>query len=262
MNKVKKLCSYLQNDFGLVGIDEKIMEKAMTTKTYTKERIDRGELPSSIRFDYQELELIGDKVIGLVVAEQLLLLGVETEGNLTTTISSIVDNENLRQVSHKMGLYHYVLKNDNQDIIDTKVESDIFESLVGAIYYSLGFLTTKSFIIKTLFVDVKFQKYVHDNSVETNRPETKNILEIALEESNKKRDISLDHIKNTLQEYCQKRGLSIPIYKVIDKKGQDHRPEFTVAVYINGEHLGTGINSSKKAAEKLAAAEAMKRISE
>jgi len=262
MEKVKKLCNYLQSDYGLIGIDEKLVEKAMTTKTYTKERIDKGELTSSILFDYQELELIGDKVIGLVVAEYLLLMGIETEGNLTTTISSVVDNENLKQVSHKMGLYNYVLRNDNQEIVDTKVESDIFESLVGALYYSVGFLTTKSFIIKTLFGDVKSQNYVHDNSVETNRTETKNIFEIALEEANNKRDLSLDQIKNTLQEYCQKRGLSIPTYEVTDKKGQDHRPEFTVVVYVNGEHLGTGINTSKKAAEKLAAAEAMKRITE
>lgn len=260
MEKINELCNYLQNEYGLVGIDEKIVEKAMTTKTYTKERIDKGELSSSIRFDYQELELIGDKVIGLVVAEYLLLIGIETEGNLTTTVSSVVDNENLKQVSHKMGLYNYVLKNDNQEIVDTKVESDILESLVGALYYSVGFLTTKNFVIKILFGDIIPENYVHDKPIEANRHKTKNVLEIALEEANSKRDLSLDHIKNTLQEYCQKRGLSIPTYKLIDKKGQDHRPEFTVAVYVNGEYLGTGVNTSKKAAEKLAAAEAMKRI--
>jgi len=260
MEKVTRLRSLLEKEYGLFGVDEVVLDKAMTTKSFTKERFDKGEVSSPDGYDYQELELIGDKVIGLVVAEHLMLVGTKTEGKLTEEISSIVDNENLKRISHNLGLHQFVNIGNNQQILDTKVEADIFESLAGAIYFSLGFLIVKRFLINTLFSEsVKKEIGFNDDLVFEVYTKKKNILQMLREKQNHSKgskEIKLDNVKNELQEICQKYGLSIPRYEVVDKRGSDHKPMFIVEVFIDGEYLGKGQGTSIKHAEKFAAIEA------
>lgn len=257
MEKVKGLKSVLEKDYRLFNLDEVVLEEAMTTKSFTKERFDKGEISSPDGFDYQELELLGDKVIGLVVAEHLVLLGTRTEGKLTEEISSIVDNDNLKKISHNLGLYQYVNTGNNQQILDTKVEADIFESLTGAIYKSLGFLTVKKFLINTLFNELLKGELEFKDELVVKVPTKKlNILQMALEGNNKYKElkeISLGNVKNKLQEICQKNELPIPTYKLLLKTGPDHQPTFIVEVLIAGENLAKGEGESKKEAEKAAA---------
>jgi len=72
-------------------------------------------------------------------------------------------------------------------------------------------------------------------------------------------DINLDY-KTTLQEHCQARGLSLPVYKVIKETGPDHKKVFEIELFINGEVVGIGVGRNKKDAEQKAAKEALKNL--
>lgn len=260
--KNTELKRMLEKEYGLIGIDGTLLEKSMTTKSYTKERYDKGEIASPDGFDYQELELIGDKVIGLIVAEQLLQQGTTSEGSLTEEISSIVDNDNLKKVSRNLELYKHVNIGNGQNILDTKIEADIFESLTGALYFSLGYITTKLFIIRVLFGgQMNRSNTLTDCTNSDNHVERKNILQRVKEEQQNrlkaKSEIKTDNYKNTLQEMCQQNGHPVPKYELVSKSGEDHKPMFIVEVYVSDTCLGSGEGTSKKIAEKSAAKQAI-----
>ena len=69
--------------------------------------------------------------------------------------------------------------------------------------------------------------------------------------------INLDY-KTTLQEHCQARGLSLPVYKVLKETGPDHKKIFEIVLVISGEVVGKGVGRNKKDAEQKAAKEALK----
>ncbi len=267
MSKFNDLMNFFEKEYGLFGIDSVMLEKAMTSKSYTKERFDKGEIASPDGFDYQELELIGDKVIGLVVAEHLMLLGTKTEGNLTSEISAIVDNENLKRISNDLGLHMFVNVGNNQNIVNTKVEADIFEALVGALYLSVGFLSTKKFLVKIFFGGdtPKLEFKLEDEMYQETIVRDKGFIQSSINRSVSSTKIiepRLDLVKNNLQEICQRYKLSNPYYEVVGITGPDHQRVFKVDVSINGEHLGSGEGTPKKHAEKLAAKEALQIMQE
>ncbi|MEZ5335238.1 MAG: putative dsRNA-binding protein [Methanolobus sp.] len=66
--------------------------------------------------------------------------------------------------------------------------------------------------------------------------------------------------KGTIQEFYHQNGLGNPVYKVIDEEGPDHEKEFTVGLYIGSQLLATGSGSTKKKAEKAAAALHLKQL--
>ena len=66
--------------------------------------------------------------------------------------------------------------------------------------------------------------------------------------------------KTELQEWSQSLNLGLPEYKLIEKKGPDHKPEFTVEVTVHGYESLSATGSSKRIAEKLAATGFLERL--
>lgn len=178
--------------------------------------------------DYERLEFLGDRVLGLVVAEQLYALYPnEREGDLSKRHTALVRAETLARAARTLDIGTAMTiseseraggGSDNENIL-----SDIMEAVIGAVFLDGGMAEVQK-ILKPLLAD--------DLNNMAGPP----------------RDP-----KTALQEWAQARGLGLPEYVTTERKGPDHAPDFTITVTLPGHQPATGKGSSKRAAEKDAA---------
>ena len=177
--------------------------------------------------DNEQLEFLGDRVLGLVVADYLVKTHAdEHEGDLARRHAQLVSRKTCASIAADLGLAA-VLKTDEgirqKDDVPRNVLADGCEAVLGAVYLDGG-LEAAQQIIMTLWQDVL--------AAQTEAP--------------------IDN-KSALQEWLMQRGKPLPEYEIVDRSGPDHEPEFTVAV---SSDIGAaqGIGASRKLAEQRAAA--------
>jgi ribonuclease-3 len=181
------------------------------------------------RRGYERLEFLGDRVLGLVVAEHLWReFAREPEGDLTRRLTHLVRREALARVGLAIGLdRHLVLS--RADALggaakNPAIVADVCEAVIAAIYLDGGFEAAAAFI----------KRWWEPLLSEMDEPP---------------RDP-----KTSLQEWAQARGLERPSYDLVETTGPDHAPRFTVAARLEGYDAATATASSKRAAEAGAAA--------
>lgn len=155
--------------------------------------------------NYERLEFLGDSILGFVVAEWLYQNYPKlAEGKLSRMRSSLVRKETLAQVARSLNLSEYLILGEGElksgGFNRDSILSDTVESLIGAIYLDAGFSHASDFIFKN------FKPHLDEVSENS----------------------SLKDAKSQLQEYMQKRGLTLPDYEIIDTRGHQHEQEFTV----------------------------------
>ncbi len=182
---------------------------------------------------YERLEFLGDAVLELLMSDYLYKTKNISEGDMTKMRAHYVCETALYEYSNKLGLNEYLKLGKGESESGGKyrkaIVSDIFESFLGAIYLDQGIEVAK--------------KFFNDNVV----PFIKN------------HQIDFfDDYKSALQEFVQtdKRSLE---YRLINESGPAHNKEFTVEVFVGGISYGKGIAHSKKAAEQMAAKDALKK---
>ncbi|ACF14021.1 Ribonuclease III [Chloroherpeton thalassium ATCC 35110] len=185
----------------------------------------------------ERLEFLGDAVLDLVVAECLYTRFPDyDEGKLTKLRSQLVNARTLASFARKIHLGSLLIVSEAAEAIGVRDSettlADAFEALVGAIYLDSDYLQTKRFLEKKILEGIDFREL---SSTDNN-------------------------FKSVLLEYAQAHHLEIPTYTVIDEEGPSHKKVFTVAVYIGDEMLGKGVGRSKKAAEQLAAQQAVAKL--
>jgi ribonuclease III len=176
---------------------------------------------------YERLEFLGDRVLGLVVAEWLYeKYPTSTEGDLSKRLSALVNKDCLNAVAEQMGLQNYVQVARNDKIEDTRknlsLYADAFEALVGALYQDAGLDKVRAFLRRVI---------TEDMAATSLAPEP----------------------KTALQEWAQKRKLPLPEYKIKDQSGPAHAPSFVVEVMVAGYAPVAASGISKREAEKSAA---------
>lgn len=184
------------------------------------------------RRGYERLEFLGDRVLGLVVAELLWRrFPTEAEGELTRRQTHLVRRDALAEVAHAVGLGGELIVSAGEDAAGVRenvsVLADVCEAVIAALYVDGGLSAARRFIEK---------RWEPRLSVPGEPP----------------RDP-----KTTLQEWVQARGLPLPSYRTVATEGPPHRRRFTVTVSIEGFKPATASGSSKRAAETAAAAAAM-----
>lgn len=207
MKELEKLLGYNFEDRSLLNV-------ALTHSTYSNEYGGQSN---------ERLEFLGDSVLELVVREYLFLHYESEEGKLTEWKKQIVDKKYLKSVAEKLGLAKYLKLGgslQNQPLSD-KLVSNIFESIVGAIYLDGGLDAARDFILKVINIDSRI-KFLGEHN--------------------------LDYI-TTLQELVQKEHISLPIYE--DREKVDGL--FVKAVVIDGKAIAEGRGTSKQEASKEAA---------
>ncbi|UMY19689.1 ribonuclease III [Methylobacterium organophilum] len=177
---------------------------------------------------YQRLEFLGDRVLGLAVAELLYAAFPEAdEGELSRRLAGLVRRETCAAVSTQWQVGPHLELGigevqgggrRNQTIL-----ADACESILGAVYLDAGFDKAKA-IVREAF-----------------RPEQETAAP-------RGRDA-----KSALQEWAMARSLPIPVYEVVERSGPDHAPVFRIAVRVKGIEPGFGTGSSKRVAEQEAA---------
>lgn len=185
--------------------------------------------------DNERLEFLGDRVLGLVIAERLhQRFPSETVGELGRRFAVLVDASTLAKVAASINLGSCLVLARGDEISDGRrnrnILADALEATIAALYLDAGLEPARRFILS------------HWNAL--------------IEEA---REAPRDP-KNALQEYAMARALDLPRYTVLRQDGPPHRPTFEVSVAITGHDPATGTGPSKRAAETEAASLLLKRI--
>jgi len=194
----------------------------------------RGAAPPN----YERLEFLGDRVLGLVVADLLWRrFPDEPEGHLTRRLTQLVRREALARVAGEMGLRRHLRLSPAEAASGAArnpgILADVVEAVIAAIYLDGGLSAAFAFV------------------------ERHWMLLIAEMETAPPRDP-----KTTLQEWAQGRGLGLPDYRLVESSGPDHARQFTVAVAVKGQDEASATGRSKRAAETGAAAALLERLGE
>ena len=184
--------------------------------------------------DYQRLEFLGDRVLGLVIAEWLYALGDEKEGKLSQRLNALVSRQTCAAVARAAGLPAHIRlgkqARDDGGLESDNILGDVMEALIGACFVDHGFDAARA-MIRSLWRDA-----------------------VGGQTGQRK------HPKSALQEWAAGNRRKMPEYRLIDRSGPDHAARFTVAVSINGIGEAEATASSKQEAERLAAEEFMKKF--
>ena len=184
---------------------------------------------------YERLEFLGDRVLGLVVAELLWRrFEDEPEGDLTRRHTHLVRREALARVAKAIELGPHLVLSRAEAAAGAAgnpgILADACEALIAAIFVDGGFAAAASFIRR-------FWEPLIDEMEEPPRDP-----------------------KTALQEWAQARGLALPAYELVSTSGPDHSPLFTVAASVAGGDRATATASSKRLAEARAAASLLDRL--
>ena len=203
-----------------------LLQRALT---HPSRRLEAG-------FSYERLEFLGDAVIGLTVAEHLFRTCPDRdEGDLTKMKSSVVAGRSLARVARRINLNDLVVVDKGiaaQKGLPPSVLSDVFEALIGAVFFEDGMATAQEVILR--------------------------LLEQPIEDAVNRR-FEPDH-KSRLQEWAHVALNATPGYKLLDTQGPDHTKRFQAAVVIAGKQYGVAWGSNKRAAEQDAAAETLRQL--
>lgn len=222
----------------LSGEERDSLERLVGYVFVSKDRLDRAITHSSARIaksgNYERLEFLGDRVLGLCIAELLFTTYRNAgEGELSVRLNQLVSAETCAEVADQMELHKYIRTGaDLKKITGQRmknVRADVVESLIAAIYLDGGLEAARGFILRQW-------------------------TERATSPEPMRRDA-----KTELQEWSHQKFGFAPNYRIEDRSGPDHAPQFTVVVEIAGIASETGVDRSKRAAEQVAARRMLER---
>lgn len=175
----------------------------------------------------ERLEFIGDRVLGLIVAEWLIeRFPEEQEGMLGPRLAALVSKPALAAIAEANGLAALlsVAPGEAKRGVRSQatVLADALEAMIGALYLDAGLAAARDFI-RRVMGDVVDRQFIPPKDPKT-----------------------------ALQEWVLKRALPLPAYVVEEMSGPSHAPKFVIAVSV-GDAVGRGEAGSKRAAEQAAA---------
>jgi len=201
------------------------------------EALTHSSIASDFRKDNQRLEFLGDRVLGLVMAEALLEIDqTAPEGTLAPRFNALVRKETCAEVARQIELGG-VLKIGRSEMLSGGRRKDALlgdgmEAVIAAIYKDGGFEIAKTIIIKLWGDRIKNVK------------------------------IDARDAKTMLQEWAQARGQNPHNYEVISRSGPDHAPDFLVKVILASGETSEAMAGSKRQAEQMAAKALLQKIGE
>jgi len=176
---------------------------------------------------YERLEFLGDRVLGLAVAERLYeIYPEEPEGELSKRLHSLVSRRALGVVARRLGLDRFILRAEGHEVTESML-ADCFEAVLGAVHLDGGWEAAREFALCALRPDLE--------ALPVRAPSDP---------------------KTTLQELSMARGLGLPIYEQTGRTGPEHDPVFEVSVRLAGlAPVGRGSGGRLREAERRAAAQ-------
>jgi ribonuclease III len=177
--------------------------------------------------DYQRLEFLGDRVLGMVIGEWLYALGTGDEGKLSQRLNVLVSRTTCAAVARDIALGGHVRlgkqARDDGGLDSDNILGDVVEALIGASFVTHGFDATRA-MVRRLWAE-----------------------QVGGKAGTSK------HPKSALQEWAAGNRKKLPEYRLVERSGPDHSVRFTVAVSVNGVGTVQATGTSKQEAETLAA---------
>ncbi len=199
--------------------------------THNSARRDGG-----VASEYQRLEFLGDRVLGLVVAELLYLtFPGDDEGNLAARHATLVRREALAKVARAIDLGRHIVVAPGEAEANLRknpgVLADTCEAVIAAIYLDGGLDAARR------FVEARWQPLMDAAPAPQRDPKT------------------------ALQEWAQARGLPLPVYAEVARSGPDHAPVFVMTATVEGIAPAEAEGTSKRLAEQRAAERLLETVS-
>ena len=190
---------------------------------------------STARATYERLEFLGDRVLGLAVAEWLYeRFPSESEGALSKRFNALVTGAVCAEIARGIGVVPHLklgkqARDDGAGDSDN-VLGDVMEALIGACFIEHGFDTAR---------DIIYRLWAQELEGDVGKAK---------------------HPKSALQEWAAGNRRKMPEYRLVDRAGPDHAARFTVEVSVHNVGSTQATANSKQAAEKLAAAEFLRKF--
>ena len=205
--------------------DPELLQRALT----------HSSIVSPTRDDNQRLEFLGDRVLGLVMAEALLEADrAAAEGTLAPRFNALVRREACADVARQIDLGK-VLKLGRSEMKSggrrkDALLADAMEAIIAAVYLDAGFDVAKIFVRRLWGARIN--------------------------------DVADDarDAKTALQEWAQARGEQPPAYVEVARSGPDHQPVFTIEARLDSGASAQATAGAKRQAEQAAAAALLKKV--
>lgn len=201
-----------------------LLVEALTHKSFCI--LDNKSISHNERFEY-----LGDAILGLVMAEQLMaLFPTDNEGMLSKKRASLINQDTLASKALKMNLSEFIILGPGEKAqgshLKPRILASAFEAIIGAIYLDSNFEQIKQWINSEFKQDIS---------------EIKPDLEYEKD------------YKTRLQELTNKLKMGAPEYQLVSTQGPSHDPEFLVALKMGAQEKSRAAGKSKKIAEQKAA---------
>jgi ribonuclease-3 len=215
----------LQKKLGYQFYDTQLLIQSLTHSGAAINRLQSNE----------RLEFLGDRVLGLVLAQMLLKeFPNETEGEIAYRFSALARSESLTRIAKLIDIASNIHLDRGAEETGSRknpsILADCCEAIIAAIYLDGGYESAERFI------NQYWQPLISENQAPPKDSKT------------------------LLQEWSQGQGLELPIYTVVDKQGPAHAPYFTIEVTISHKKPAKGQGTSKQIAEQEAARNLMAQL--
>ena len=213
----------LETAIGHVFTDRQLLVEALTHASHG---------PSAT--SYERLEFLGDRVLGLVLAEHYFSsCPQDDEGGLSLRFHAAARQSTLAAIGRALDIAAHVRSQSGMNVAaNDSILADVVESLMAAIYLDAGLEPVRRFVIARWPLDSAAPAKADKDA------------------------------KSQLQEFAMQRGVALPRYRLVTRTGPDHAPEMTYAVAVDGFVEVEATAGSRKQAEQMAAAKLLARIEE
>lgn len=225
-----RLTSMSRKDIDLSSLEERLGYRFTDKSLLVRALNHMSAVPGHrTRLDsYQRLEFLGDRVLGLCVADMLSAAYREAEeGELSRRLADLVRRESCAEVAVNWDVGPHLRLGAGEAHSGARrnqaILADVCESIVGAVFIDGGF-DAASALVRRAFTE---------RMLAPRRP--------------------LRDAKTMLQEWAQGKGAPAPSYQIVERTGPDHAPDFLVAVAVEGLAPAVGRGKSRRDAEQTAA---------
>jgi len=184
--------------------------------------------------NYERLEFLGDRVLGLAIADWLYANSDEAEGRLSQRLNALVSRATCAEIARAIGLGPFMRlgkqARDDGGADSENILGDVMEALIGACFLERGFEQARDMVLR-----------LWDETLQGKTGKRK-------------------HPKSALQEWAAGNRRRMPEYRLVDRSGPDHAARFTVEVAVHNVGSAQATGNSKQDAETLAAEEFMSKF--
>ena len=210
---------------------EHILDYKFKNICLLRQALTHSSCSGKVSENYERLEFLGDRVLGVAVAEMLYkAFPDEPEGSLSQRHTSLVCKEMVSDVIRRRGIDKYVQVASEDIRENDNVLCDVGEAIIGAIYIDGGAQPAIDYVCRF------WHELIHKNITPPKDSKT------------------------LLQEVAHSRGLETPSYEVISREGSEHEPVFHIRVNFAGQNSVSGSGRNKKLAEQDAASKMLRQL--